>query len=106
MWLITPSVALRVESLRKVAPLRIMVDGDTQEYLDQYRGQKVSVIVAPLGKAERKLRICGICGCVLNEVGECPRCKLAVASDVEDLCYRQREREQLFDDIERFLDRQ
>jgi len=79
---------------------------DLSEYLDQYRDQKVVVIVAPLGKAKRKPRVCGICGFVLNEAGECPRCKLVVAAIIQHLRERKEEREQLFDDIQRFLDGQ
>jgi len=33
---------------------------------------------------------------MLNELEECPRCKLSVASDAEALRYRQRERKSLF----------
>jgi hypothetical protein len=32
-------------------------DTDLSEYLDQYRGQKVIIIVAPLGKAQKQLRL-------------------------------------------------
>lgn len=32
-------------------------DTDLSGYLDQYRGQKVIIIVAPFGKAQRQLRL-------------------------------------------------
>ena len=37
------------------------------------------VILASVGKArqvEREKYVCGVCGFALDEVGECPRCKL------------------------------
>ena len=36
------------------------------------------LIIAPIGEAESATYTCGVCGFVMNEVGECPRCKLAV----------------------------
>jgi hypothetical protein len=82
-------------------------DVDLGEHLGKYRDREIIVTIASVGKAERKPHICGICGFVMDEAGECPRCRLAIASDAQALRNRQqREREQLFDDIERFLDGQ
>jgi tRNA(Ile2) C34 agmatinyltransferase TiaS len=36
------------------------------------------LIIAPVGEAEPATYTCGVCGFVMNEAGECPRCKLAV----------------------------
>jgi len=36
------------------------------------------VIIAPVGDAPSPTYTCGICGFVMNEAGECPRCKLAI----------------------------
>ncbi len=47
-------------------------DIDLGEYLDQYRGKQVVLIIAPVGDAPRPNYTCGICGFVMNEVGECP----------------------------------
>ena len=36
------------------------------------------LIIAPVGEAEPQTYTCGVCGFVMNEVGECPRCRLAI----------------------------
>ena len=36
------------------------------------------LIIAPIGEAESATYTCGVCGFVMNEVGECSRCKLAI----------------------------
>lgn len=81
-------------------------DVDLSERLEKYRDHEVVMILASVGKAQKEQITCGICGFVMDEVGECPRCKLAAASEAQALRDRQREREQLFDDIQRFLDGQ
>jgi hypothetical protein len=48
-------------------------DIDLGEYLDRYRGKQVVLIIAPVGDAPRPNYTCGICGFVMNEVGECSR---------------------------------
>jgi hypothetical protein len=40
------------------------------------------LIIAPVGDAEPATYTCGVCGFVMNEVGECPRCKLAVEGEI------------------------
>lgn len=52
-------------------------DLDLSEYLHRYRGQRLMLIIAPVGAAEPETYTCGICGFVHDEYGECPRCKLA-----------------------------
>jgi hypothetical protein len=73
---------------------------DLGEYLDRYRDQRLMVILVPLGEAEKKPFTCGICGFVMDELHECPRCKLAVEETAREV---ERAREQLFGDIEEFL---
>jgi hypothetical protein len=51
-------------------------DVDLGEYLERHRGQRLVLIIAPMGDAPSPNYTCGICGFVMNEVGECPRCKL------------------------------
>jgi hypothetical protein len=34
------------------------------------------LIIAPIGEAEPPTYTCGVCGFVMNEVGECPRCRV------------------------------
>jgi hypothetical protein len=80
-------------------------DMDLSEHLDRYRDQRLMVVFVPLGKAEKEPVICGICGFVIDEVGECPRCELALRSATDAIERRIQERDQLFDDIEGFLER-
>ena len=75
-------------------------DLDLSEYLDQYRDQQLVVIIAPLGKAQDPTYTCGICGLMMNELGECPRCKLIVEATARDL---RREGQALIDDVRAFL---
>ena len=54
-------------------------DVDLNEYLAKYRDHEVVVIIASEGKAgqvEKAKYVCGICGFAMDELGECPRCKL------------------------------
>jgi hypothetical protein len=51
-------------------------DVDPSEYLDRYRSQRLVLIIGPVGEAEPATYTCGVCGFVMNEAGECPRCKL------------------------------
>lgn len=51
-------------------------DLDLSEYLDRYRDQRLVLIIAPVGPAEAATYTCGVCGFVMNEAGECPRCKM------------------------------
>ena len=63
------------------------------------------VVFVPLEIAEKETVTCGICGFVMDEVGECPRCKLIVEDSAHELEREARERDRLFDDIEEFLGR-
>jgi rubrerythrin len=49
-------------------------DLDLSEYLDRYRDQRLVLIIAPIGEAEPETYACGVCGFVMNEARECPRC--------------------------------
>ena len=56
-------------------------DLDLSEYLARYRDHEIVVIIASVGKAgqvEKEKYICGICGFALDELRECPRCKLSI----------------------------
>jgi hypothetical protein len=75
-------------------------DLDLSEYLDRYRDQQVVVIIAPLGRAPDPTCTCGICGFVMNEAMECPRCKLIIEETVRG---RERETQAPMDAIEAFL---
>jgi hypothetical protein len=60
------------------------------------------IVFVPLGEAE--LVICGVCGFVMDEMGECPRCKLMLEDAARVLENKLREREQLFEDVDEFLE--
>ena len=51
-------------------------DLDLSEYLDLYRGKRLALIIAPVGKTEPQTYTCGICGFVMSDVRACPRCQL------------------------------
>jgi hypothetical protein len=51
---------------------------DLGEYLDRYRDQRLVLIIAPIGEAEPATYTCGVCGFVMNEAGECPRCRMTI----------------------------
>ena len=80
-------------------------DVDLSEYLDRYRDQRLMVVLVPLDMAEEDTVTCGVCGFVINDVGECPRCKLVVEDRARALESEARERDRLFDDIQDFLER-
>jgi hypothetical protein len=50
-------------------------DLDLSEHLARYRDCEVTVIIAATGETEPERVVCGICGFVVDEVGNCPRCK-------------------------------
>ena len=79
-------------------------DVDLGEHLDHYRDQRLMVVLVPLGAAEKEAVTCGICGFVMDEAGECPRCKLIAEERARELENEARERDQLFDDIQEFLE--
>jgi hypothetical protein len=60
-------------------------DLDLSEYLDRYRDQRLVLIIAPIGEAAPVLYTCGVYGFVMDEVGECPRCRLAIEDGAAEL---------------------
>lgn len=78
-------------------------DVDLGEHLVQYRDCELVLIIAATGKAEEQV-VCGICGFVLDEVGECPRCKLINRQAARRIRARQeRERAAMFREVEMIL---
>ena len=59
-------------------------DLDLGEYLDCYRGKRLVLIIAPVGDAPSPTYTCGICDFVMNELGECPRCKSEIAARAQE----------------------
>src|SRR5450759_303733 len=74
-------------------------DVDLGEYLARYQGKRLVLIIAPVGDAPSPTYTCGICGFVMNEVGECPRCKLAVEDDAERLQRASRAGDNVFEQV-------
>jgi hypothetical protein len=54
-------------------------DVNMTPHLARYRDHEVMIVIAPLGKAdvhEEPRLVCDICGCTLDNMGDCPRCQL------------------------------
>ncbi len=81
-------------------------DLNLSEYLAKFRDLDLVIIIAPIGKAgaeKKKEYTCGICGFVMNEVKECPRCKLSARETAKGLIEKMEENE-LFDQVQDALD--
>jgi hypothetical protein len=57
------------------------------------------LIIAPVGEAEPATYTCGVCGFVMNEAGECPRCRLLVEGESESVA----EGEDILDQVDQLL---
>lgn len=64
------------------------------ELLDAHRDQRLMLTLVPLGQADPELYTCGVCGFVVDELGECPRCHLMVADLAASLARRMEERQE------------
>jgi hypothetical protein len=73
------------------------------EHLAQYRDCEVTVIIAATGKAEPERVVCGICGFVMDEVGDCPRCKLLDEAIAGSIRARQEQRAAMLREVEEIL---
>jgi hypothetical protein len=76
---------------------------DLSEHLSQYRDCEVTVIIAATGKAEPERVVCGICGFVMDEVSECPRCKRLDEAIAGSIRARQEERAAMLREVEEIL---
>ena len=79
---------------------------DLSEYLHKYRDCEVTLIIAVTGESEKKPILCGICGFVLAEIGDCPRCKLMNAEAAKRIEARQEERAAMLDEVDDILKEQ
>lgn len=59
---------------------------DLTEYLARFKDKRLMLIVTPV--EDSTAHICGICGFVMNEAMECPRCKIMA----EDTAIKRQER--------------
>jgi hypothetical protein len=78
-------------------------DVDLSEYLLKYRDCELTLIITATGEAEERI-VCGICGFALDEVKECPRCRLInedTARRIMELLVEQREA--MFREVEEIL---
>jgi hypothetical protein len=78
-------------------------DLDLSEYLHKYRDCEITLIIAATRVAEQKPVVCGICGFAMDEIGECPRCKLMNEEAARQIRARQEERVALFREVEDVL---
>jgi hypothetical protein len=78
-------------------------DLDLSEHLSQYRDCEVTVIIAATGKAEPERVVCGICGFVMDEVGECPQCKRLDEAIAGSIRARQEQRAAMLREVEEIL---
>jgi hypothetical protein len=75
-------------------------------YLARYRDQEVMIVIAPLGKPstqEEPHLVCDICGCALDNMGDCPRCQLHFVQTARRLRDRV-QREILFSEIDQIVE--
>lgn len=76
-------------------------DLDLSEHLARYQGQRLVLIIAPMGEGEPETYTCGICGFVYEKYGECPRCKLQIA----DTTRQADQPSDILDQVRQLLDR-
>ena len=79
-----------------------MGDLDLSVHLSQYRDHEITVIIAVTGKADNSV-ICGICGLVMDEAQDCPRCKEIDARLARAIKEKQERNAALFREIEEIL---
>jgi hypothetical protein len=58
--------------------------------------------IGKAGETEKEKYVCGICGFAMDELGECPRCKLQIEETVRGIEAR-REGKKLFREINEHL---
>jgi hypothetical protein len=78
-------------------------DLDWSEHLKKHRDCELMVIIAATGKAGPERVVCGICGFVMDEVGDCPRCKLLDEAIAGSIRARQEQRAALIREVEEIL---
>jgi hypothetical protein len=77
-------------------------DLDLSAHLSQYRDHEITVIIAATGVADNSV-MCGICGLVMDEVQECPRCKETNARLAKTITEKLEERAAMFREVEEIL---
>jgi len=81
-------------------------DVNMTPYLARYRDREVMIVLAPLGKAEtveQPRTTCDICGCALDDMGDCPHCQLHFVQSARQLRARV-QREMLFAEIDQIVE--
>lgn len=81
-------------------------DVNMTPYLARYRDQEVMIVIAPLDKVQAREEphlVCDICGCPLDNMGDCPRCQLHFVQTAWQLRERV-PRELLFAEIQEIVE--
>ena len=81
-------------------------DANMTPHLARYRDRGVVIVIAPLGKVDAREvphLECEICGCALDEMGDCPRCQLHFVQAAGRRLQRV-QREMLFDEIDQIVE--
>jgi phage FluMu protein Com len=78
-------------------------DLDLSTHPSQYRDHEITVIIAATGEAKPERFVCGICGFVMNEARECPRCKLINQETAKPIRAEQEKRAALFREVREIL---
>jgi hypothetical protein len=81
-------------------------DANMTPHLARYRDREVMIVIVPLGKvgAREVPRLeCEICGCPLDDLGDCPRCQLHFVQAARQRLQRV-QREMLFAEIDRIVE--
>ena len=78
-------------------------DLDLSEHLSKYRDCELVLVIAATGEAEEERDVCGICGFVLDEVSECPQCKIINKELARRIRARQETTEAMFREVETIL---
>jgi hypothetical protein len=75
-------------------------------HLARYRDREVMIVLAPLDQPqapEKPRTSCDICGCALDDMGDCPRCQLHFVQNARQLRERV-QRKALFAEIDRIVE--
>jgi len=81
-------------------------DANMTPHLARYRDREVIIVIAPLGKVgacEVPRLECEICGCVLDDMGDCPHCQLHFVQAARQRLQRV-QREMLFSEIDQIVE--
>ncbi|TET55133.1 MAG: hypothetical protein E3J64_00730 [Anaerolineales bacterium] len=76
---------------------------DLSEFLSKYRDCEITLIVAATAEAKAPSLVCGICGFALQEIGDCPRCRLIVEETAAGIRRQQEQNGAVLDEAQKIL---